>query len=106
MKLLIGCLIVNGLCSYSVNNVETISCNENSYSDLYSYADKGMGGGPIVAYFREPDERDPNVENTYQYIVGIASDRITNKSNSSVNYMRAAKIRESIINACIEIAKE
>ncbi len=35
MKLLIGCLIVNGLCSYSVNNVETISCNENSYSDFY-----------------------------------------------------------------------
>ena len=28
MKLLIGCLIVNSLCSYSVNNVETISCIE------------------------------------------------------------------------------
>lgn len=51
MKLLIGCLIVNGLCSYSVNNVETISCNENSYSDIYSYADKGMSVGTNCCLF-------------------------------------------------------
>ena len=75
----------------------------DQYYKNYSYASSGMSGGPLVGYFSEPDERDPNVENTYEFIVGIHSGHV---NLNSTYYSIATKITNSIIYACQVIGED
>ncbi len=75
----------------------------DQYYKNYSYASGGMSGGPLVGYFSEPDERDPNVENTYEFVVGIHSGHV---DVNSTYYSIATKITNSIIYACQVIGSE
>lgn len=69
----------------------------------YSYVDKGMSGGPVVGYYTEPDERDPNVELSYEMIVGINSCKAHNDYYNR-NYLVATKISNELITLAEVIA--
>lgn len=71
--------------------------------DTYSYAEKGMSGGPVVGYYSEPDERDPNVELSYEMIVGINACKAHNDYYNR-NYLVATKISNELITLAEVIA--
>lgn len=76
----------------------------DKYYDMYSYATSGMSGGSVIAYYSQHDERDPNVDLTYEYVVGINSKAFSyTSSNVYHQYTRATRIQNSIIEICKSI---
>lgn len=78
----------------------------DKYFDINSFATSGMSGGPVIGYYFEIDERDPNVDLTYALVVGINSKSLTyTSSNIYHQYTRATKIQNSIIYICNAIGE-
>lgn len=92
--------------SYYESTGFSVKKSEESYYETYSYCASGMSGGPVIGYYTEVDERDPNVELSYEYVVGINS-RIVEPDDGSKSYLLtdAIKINDCIIDLCTTIGE-